>query len=487
MSPVLSKTPRWILYKHTSNLDIIRETAIELRAIGVISKESKHDLMDQLRRKGLYVGRNPNEPLDAIQHRINTLLYYMFGYREGKGEAKRFVFSPLGALFLRHLHDPERLREIILTMVWGKQFPDPFFATGEDFRLYPFRLLFKLMSDVRLNGHLTSVDYAHVISRCHSIDETSYENLVERLLDLRATSVDAVARLFKADEHHHVNAFHEWQYTRKLLESLGLVVSSPGERLFPLLHGKSTKRYVDNVRTSINPQLQGFHELLQKAESCFAPPVSINDPARLKSDAVREIYSFLPAVLLSRLEDQASKNDQALANLLRSMSRLSLNQVAGDAYGFEEKLTDAFNLFSDVQAEWIGGAGNTDIECLFVKAPKKFAVDAKSTSRKLTYLNSGRLRLHREKISADYTMVITPSFTPSALTDIENSDVVILLVSTLRDYLFNALNFESEGLSFEDLDSIVCQNLGKDVTELVSHLTAERYGIGISGGDFLAT
>ena len=486
MSPVLSKTPRWILYKHTSSLDIIRETAIELRFSSDLSKDSKHDLMNQLRRKGLYSGRNPDEPLDAIQHRINTLLYYMFGYREGKGDGKKFVFSPLGSLFLRHLDSPSRLREIMLTMVWGKQFPDPFFGTSEKFNLYPFRVLFELMGDSRLGGFLTAVDYAHLISKTTRGDEPSYEALVRDLLDLRSKDMREIEALFKADEHHHVNAFHEWQYTRKLLQSLGLVSNSPGNKLFSLRHGKSTTRYVDNSQTRMNEDLHEFKQILCNSHPFFEDPVAVNDPGRLKSDAIREIYSFLPLELLKRLESDASKQDQALAELLRSMSRLSLNQNAGDPYDFEEKLTDAFNLFADVQADWIGGAGNTDIECLFVSAPKKFAVDAKSTSRKLTSLNAGRLRLHREKISAEYTIVVTPNFTPSALTDIESSQVVILLVSTLREYLFNALNSESDGLSFLSLDEIICQNLGTDITDQVSRLTLSRYGIGISDGAFLA-
>lgn len=486
MSPVRSGTPRWILYKHTSSLDIIRGTAIELNASSGLSKENKHELMNHLRKRGLYSGRNPDEPLDAVQHRVNTLLYYMFGYREGKGSTQRFVFSPLGALFLRHLENVEKQREIILTMLWGKQFPDPFFSTSEEFNLYPFRLLFKLMSEPLIDNHVTAIDYAHCISKYKFVDEGSYRELVDEILKVRNLEIQEVEEIFKRDEHHHVNAFHEWQYTRKLLESLGLVRNSSGAKLFPLLHGKTTKRFVDSVKTSVSSEIMPFHSSLENAESCFTSPVQINDPLRLKSDAIREVYSFLPSVLLEYLQDDASVKDQALADLLRSMSRLSLNQESGAPYGFEERLTDAFNLFADVTAEWIGGAGNTDIECLYLTAQRKFAVDAKSTSRKLTSLNAGRLRLHRQKISADYTVVVTPGFTPSVLSDIRDSRVVVLSVSTLRDYLFNALNAEPDGLSYKEIDNLVYQNLGKDITEMVSNLTSERYGIAINKGEFLA-
>lgn len=486
MTPILSTSPRWILYKHTSNFDIIRQTAIELKFSTGLSKENKADLLHQLKSKGLYTGRNPEEPLDSIQHRINTLLYYMFGYREGKGDFKKFSFSPLGNLFLRNLDSKANLEKILLTMVWGKQFPDPFFGTDPSISVFPFRLLFELMSDSRLNQKLTTVEYAHLVSRVESIDQTTYENLVEQILELRSKSYSEVEQLFAMDVHHHVNAFHEWQYTRKLLSSLGLIVNSEGSRLFSLLHGKGTKRWVDSVESQIAPSLKNLVDKYRKAYPYFTKPVSMNDPERLRVDAIREVYSFLPVELIEEIEGASNSVDRTIAELLKSMARLSLNQEGGAPDGFEEKLTAAFNLFSDVQAEWIGGPGNTDIECMYLTGKTKFAVDAKSTSRKLGALNAGRLKLHREKISAKYTIVITPSFAPSALTDIRDSEVTILLVNTFKDYLFNALNSQTSGLSYEDLHQIVVSNLGTDITPLLSELTLSKYGISIAERDIVA-
>jgi type II restriction enzyme len=487
MNPSLSSTPRWILYKHTSDVDIIRQTAIELKFSKGLNKESKKDLMNQLRKKGLYTGRNPDEPLDSIQHRINTLLYYMFGFREGKGESKKFAFSPLGNIFLKNLENQENLKNITLAMVWGKQFPDPFFGTDPSINVFPFRLLFEFMSDARLGSGLTAIDYMGVVSKMANGRTDTYEKAIDEILQLRGLTTSETETKFNENLHHNVNAFHEWQYTRRLLESLGLVQNSQGAKLFSLMHGKSTKRGVDSAVTRIAPNVQPLLGKLRKAYPFHNPTVNLNDPERLRVDAIREIYSFLPIELLEHIGMGDDGPDQVIAELLKAMARFSLNQEKGAPDGFEEKLTAAFNLFNDVQAEWIGGPGNTDIECLYTTKKRKFAVDAKSTSKKLTGLNAGRLKLHREKISASYTIVITPGFTPSALSDVKGSEVVILLFNTFNDYLSNALHNELGGASYDDIDGIVGSNLGGDITELVSSLTLEKYGVSLAVKDILET
>jgi hypothetical protein len=69
-------------------------------------------------------------------------------------------------------------------------------------------------------------------------------------------------------------------------------------------------------------------------------------------------------------------------------------------------LADGFNMFYNVEAKKVGGAGNTDLECLYITKKKKFAVDAKSTKNKLSSVNAGRLEGHREKIGGAYTIVL---------------------------------------------------------------------------------
>jgi hypothetical protein len=478
MNAPISPTAKWILYKHTSNFDIVKQTAIELKSASsaTLSNSDRRNLLRRLREAGLYIGRNPDEPLDSIQHRINTLLYYLFGYREPIGKEKRFIFSPLGNLFMKNIEDEASLRKILLTMIWGKQFPDPFFGTPTSFHIYPFRLIFKLLSDERI-GHLTPLDYAHCIARIEEIDEVNYEKLVLDILDFRDLNLKQVKEVFTNNSHHYVNAFHEWEYTTRLFDSFGLVTKSEGEKVFQLLHGKSTKRWVNNGLTMIHPQVKAFCGVLLDAHPYWETPVEVNDAERLRVDAVKEIYSFCPPELLIELNLTESSIEYRLANLPKLINKFALNADEGAPDEFEIQLTNAMNLFIDVEASRLSGPGNTDIECLYLAINKKFAVEAKSTQNKLTALNSGRLELHRSKISADYTIVVTPRYSPSVLTDIQNTRNVIVLVSTFTEYLYNSLANDAREMSYEDIHQIALSSLGGDMSEKLSQLTLSKYSV----------
>ncbi|MCE9540680.1 MAG: restriction endonuclease, partial [Bacteroidetes bacterium] len=89
---------KWILYRHTNNFDLLTAVAINLKFFSKtsISKEDKLGLLIKLKELAYYKERNPELPLDSINHRINTLAYYMFGYKDVIDGQNRFLFSPLG-------------------------------------------------------------------------------------------------------------------------------------------------------------------------------------------------------------------------------------------------------------------------------------------------------------------------------------------------------------------------------------------------------
>ncbi len=132
-------------------------------------------------------------------------------------------------------------------------------------------------------------------------------------------------------------------------------------------------------------------------------------------------------------------------------------------------------MFVNVDAQKIGGAGNTDIECLYITRNKKFAVDAKSTENKLLGLNAGRLREHRRKIGGAYTIVITPRYVPAALRDIKEDPIVIILASTFSEYLYNHIYHDVREINYEDFDKIIMDNLGNDISEQISEMTMEKF------------
>jgi len=142
----------------------------------------------------------------------------------------------------------------------------------------------------------------------------------------------------------------------------------------------------------------------------------------MQIDSIKEIYNFYPRILLNSIgEDSGNK----ILELPKLISQYANNPNNEAAYAFEKVLKDGFEMFYNVKTELHGGAGNSDIEGLYITCKKKFAVEAKSTANKLLQINSNRLKHHRNKIGAKYSIVITPRYVPAALRDIEGENIVI--------------------------------------------------------------
>lgn len=185
--PIMVEKEKWILYKHTSNYELIKAVALDVKnsCKTDISNTERERMQERLAALNMYRTRNPKErPLDSINHRINTLEYFMFGY-EDNSEGKRFIFSPLGNLFLKHISDEEKLIKIFTTMLYAIQFQHPASGTDKKFQLYPFRLIFKLLIDERLDGKLYNYEYALIVAFVDSMNDSKYEDLIEKILDLR--------------------------------------------------------------------------------------------------------------------------------------------------------------------------------------------------------------------------------------------------------------------------------------------------------------
>ena len=188
---------------------------------------------------------------------------------------------------------------------------------------------------------------------------------------------------------------------------------------------------------------------------------------------MKEIYNFYPNELLKEIGEQDDTSQ--LLKLPQLIEAYSNNPENDTAYLFEEVLTDGFNMFYNVEAKRRGGAAHTDIECLYLKKRKKFAVESKSTANKLLGINAGRLREHRKEIGGEYTIVITPRYVPATKRDIEGSPIVIILASTFAEYLYNNIANDVREIDYADFDDIITQNLGKDISQEISNMTIEKF------------
>ena len=473
---------KWILYKHTCDYELIKAVALDVKnsCASDVSDIERHRMQERLAALDLYKTRNPSaRPLDSINHRINTLEFYMFGYEDNH---KRFIFSPLGNLFLTHINDNDKLVKIFATMLWGIQFQHYANGTPESFQIFPFRLLFKLMRDKRLNQRLYSTEYAYIVAFTKNISPSSYDDLVQRIIEFRKKSNDEKLYLLKQDEHTYVNCIYEWQYyTQKLLQDAGIIYVCKGEELGKLYHPqKANSRSLPTGRTvrtdyaECSNKVSGYIDKLLEEYPYHASPLRLNDETRMQIDVVKEIYSFYPSILLKELGEEEDELQAKLLELPQLIEKYSNNPNNETAYLFEDVLEEGFNMFINVETQKIGGAGHTDIECYYINL-KKFAVEAKSTENKLPGINAGRLREHREEIGGEYTIVITPRYVPAAKRDIQGQPIVIILASTFSEYLYNHVFHDIREIDFKDFDDIIINHLGEDVSKYISNMTMEKF------------
>ena len=470
---------KWILYRHTKDFHKLCEVAKLLKSYSKtgISKKERTKLNLKLRELGAYNERNPELPLDAINHKINQLSFYMFGYQSNIEGRDRFLFSPLGNLLLKYLDDKEKASKIFLAMLWGLQYQHPHSSTDKIFKIYPFRLIYQLLSEKRLSYKLYAFEIALIVVFCDTLNKTTYEKLIKRILELRELSDEEIERICQKDSHVLVNAAYEWDYyVSKFLASADVLNIEEGNVICKLKHGNGkTLRKITRNEVSIPLSIKSLVNSLQTKHSFLNNPLQLNDPERMKIDIIKEIYSFYPKNLLIEINEFDNNLKYELLNLPKLIERYANNNDGAEAYLFEDVLASGFNMFYNVEVQKIGGAGNTDLECLYITKKKKFAVDAKSTKNKLSGINAGRLEGHREKIGGVYTIVVTPRYVPAVLQDIHNSPIVIIRSNTFSEYLYNCIDNDNRNIDYEDFDDIIIHNLGKDISSNVSNLTISKF------------
>jgi len=471
---------KWILYRHTNNFDLLINVAVNLKYFinSSISKTNKLILLKKLKELNYYKERNPKLPLDSINHRINTLAYFMFGYKEQINGENRFLFSPLGNLFLKHIGNKDSISKIFLTMLWAIQFEHPHGGTDNSFQLYPFRLIFKLLTDERIDYKLYIWEISYLIVFIEIINKNDYEKLVEEIIKMRTWSNQKIKQKFQKDEHVYVNSIYEWDYyISVLLQSANVLEKTNGEIIGNLVQGKNTVRKLTKNEIRLSKDLFTYCGKLLEEYSFLEKPLLLNDPERLRIDVIKEIYSFYPRVLLNEIGEAENDLKLGLLELPKLIEQYSNNKEGTEAYLFEDILVEGFNMFFNIEAKKIGGAGMTDIECLYITKHKKFAVDAKSTKNKLSALNAGRLAQHRMKIGGEYTIVVTPRYVPAVLCDIISSPIVIIMASTFSEYLYNHIDNNIREINYADFDDIIVHNLGKDISKYISDLTIKKFSI----------
>ena len=483
---------KWTIMKYMNDFDLMATYAYALRSSNELTDENIHDVLRQMIDEDIYHPRYGGS-IDTGKFKIIQIAWYMFGYYDntsrGRGP-KRLVFSPLGNLLLDNLKDKSKVSRIFMAMLFGNGFRQPFSKMDNRYNIFAYRLVFQLLRDPRLQGRLYHDEVFYYAMFLKTITPEQYEELVSDILEFRKLGPNEKYSLFKKDESVVAQALHEWGYATGLLETAGIVSGKNdhnNKAIGVLVHGKgSGRRTYREYYIVVNPSLASFMDTMLERYPYYDNPFS--DEERMQSfdsELVVKMYSFYPMELLAELGIDQEEQDKIskLLKIATSVNEYANNANTHDCYRFEFALRDAFNLFRDVRAEKMGGAGNTDVECIYYPddfPSKKFDVEAKARNVKLMEVSAGRLRAHRERIGSQYTIIVTPDYVHAVLEDIKTDRSAIIKSVTLSNYLYQYITKFGRDISYSALDEIVEQNLGKDITNQVNEYIYANFGHGCS-------
>lgn len=495
------KKSKWTVMKYVSNFNLLVKYASLVRDLKArVDDESIMKVNSIMKRLGVYIPRNGKPSVDTTNFKICQIVYSMFAYRNEKSANKEIVFSPLGNLLLDNKDNKERVAKVYATMMFGMPFSHPFNKMRPDFNLFPIRLVFKLLTDPRMDCKIYEDEMFYHIFWVKDIDNKKYEALVKTLLKYRALPIKkkyamCVKRLSVEDTL--ANTLHETHYLFKQLESAGIATIIKGQHVGSLRQGGFGRGDVPDFLTEeelkkhkptgirayqmdcikLTEQVTSLIEKLLQAYPFHEKPHHMLDTLG-RQDYILHLYNFYPQELLNDLGLANQDRVKTMLQITNDIKKYSRNQKKGDCYRFEDVLADAFNEFDDVVAHTIGKAGNTDVECLYLTITEKFAIEAKSTQTKLGGINAGRLQQHRKKINAKYTIIVAPYYKPSVKTDIANTENVMITASSLSNFLYQYSIHCKDNMSYKPLYDMVQAALGTDITSTVNEYVSSHFGIG---------
>ena len=482
------KKEKWTLMMYMSDFNLMTTYAYALRASNELSSDNIDAILLDMEKKGIYRPRNGGSTFTG-EFKAIQIAWYMFGYYNNsgqRGKSKKMVFSPLGNLLLDNLKDSEKVSKIFLTMMFGNGFRQPFSRMDHRFNIYAYRLIFKLLRDERIECKLYSDEVFYLAMFLKTVNQDDYEELVKDILELRSQNSCSKLKVFKDNEEVIGLACHEWRYASKILASAKILTINGGSDVGTLEYGnispktgKPTARrtYTEDYVT-LKPWLFAYVDKLLDKYPYYEKPYPEEDvETSFSSDMVVEMYSFYPPELLEELGIE-SEEDQAITKML-TMAK-DVNYYSHEETEGGDKFEYALELFSDVQARRVGGAGNTDVECIYMSTTgaKKFDLEAKATSMKLMSINSRRLRTHRIRVGSKYTLIVTPNFAYGVLLDIQEEDSAIIKSATLANFFYQNIVKNGRNLSYADLDLIIEGNRGKDITDDVNEYVYNNFGHG---------
>ena len=484
------KDEKWIFQKNISSTNLIKAY---LEVVNNSKNIDKQHIKDELKRNNFYKGRSSSGSLSTMGVRFSQMCFYMFGYKTNNS-----VFVPTQTT-LNILKNTNSIEKNMLVNLFSIQYPHPYSNTPDSFEIFAGRLIIKLLTEDLINKKLYIDEIIWFLPFIKKINEHDYQELVQKILEFRKLSYLKKKELFESVDNYEslfANCLHEIKYYfARIFAEFNVIklVSDANHNegnIFKFRHGKTTTYRSDIIDNNVSGYIKLNDLLLDDAKhlllkySPFDKPTTLKDPNVFsKQDWIYDLYENEIINYLDVVFPDYNKQ-RAIINALSNMTYMS-KYSSKDGKEFEESLKPVFELFREIiNVEIISGAGDTDLLCTVEEEENpnllyKINVDGKSRKSSIN-LNPVRLQRHLEIHSSKYCIVVAPRFSRGTILDVKNFNVVLLSADVLAKYLSKECLSNSDSFAdFNSVNTIISQNLGKDISFLIDKLTNERYGISL--------
>lgn len=496
---------KWILDKNVNSKDILSGFA------EIVCREQEGFLCEEIVDQTVYRGRiieGDNAMRGStitVGVRLLQACFYMFGYSTTTADGKKtFMPSPMTLNIINAENDSEKVKNYLVSL-FCMQYPHPFNRTPDCFNIYIGRLIIKLLLDNRISRRLYIDECIWFLPFIETINECSYKELVDSILEYRNKSYEEKLALFKSvDDYNNLfaNVTHEINYYLiRLFNDFGVLSlvedrSHNGGQLFSFLHSQTNaSRTYRNDAYKSRKHYSGYVELsqviLDDARKLIASFSPFDMPSRMdgegifsKEDWLTNIYQTEPLQYLSCINADVDRNSNIMA-IVNEMIRASKFGTR-DGREFETALKPFMELFTEaVNIEPIGGAGNTDVLCTMEELPShdlyNMNVEAKTRNSALAVVETTRINKHLRKHGSQFCIIIAPRFARGVNNDIAGNQIVTIRSEEFGNYCYKECTSSETGLAdFSAILEIIRNNMGKEITSKVRNLTEARYGIAVN-------
>ncbi len=486
------KNNKWIFQKNISSSDLMKSYVEVLNEIKDIDK---NQIQEKLREKNAYTGRSSFGSLSTMGVRFSQMCFYMFGYKSTRG-----VFIPTQTTY-NMIHDTNAKNKNMLANLFSIQYPHPYSKTPSEFKIYAGRLILKLLTEDRIGNKLYIDEFIWFLPFIKTINEELYEELVQSIIEYRKLTFQEKNKLFNDNNEDGLfaNCLHEVKYYFvTIFQGFGVLQLVPDKnhnnnQVFSFKHGKTPTFRTDSVvprkktpgYVQLNPELIDLAKDLLDSFSTFDVPTSLdNSHVFSKQEWIEDLYENEMIKYLAVIFPSYDRQ-RDIINALADMTHKS-KYGSRDGKDFENSLKPVFELFREVlNVDIISGSGDTDILCT-IQDPEygvnhyKVNVDAK-TGTSANNLNPARLDRHIQKNSSRYCIVVAPRFSRGTVLDLEGYPIVIVKAESLATYLSKeCLSNRDSMADYIEVNEIISNNLGTDVSKMFEELTDSKYGIQIN-------